>query len=126
MAIPEDTGTGEHLAYKGDFNSSQRGTGLRVVRSRVHVNIHLHLVVQDLHELLHGWQVTRLQFGPNRHIWGNNGGVKLTTFSSVSLCKRRSLVVKNSPLNVISKAPVDISWFSIMLLRKNTIMQAYT
>lgn len=28
-------------------------------------------------------------------------------------------------LSVISKAPVDIHWFSIMLLRKNTIMQAY-
>lgn len=36
------------------------------------------------------------------------------------------LLERNSPLNVISKAPVDISWFSIMLLRKNTIMQAYT
>lgn len=35
-------------------------------------------------------------------------------------------MVQNSPLNVISKAPVDINWFSIMLLRKNTIMQAYT
>lgn len=33
--------------------------GLRVVVwSCVHVNVHLHLVVQDLHELLHGGQVT--------------------------------------------------------------------
>lgn len=30
------------------------------------------------------------------------------------------------PFKVISKAPVDIHWFSIMLLRKKTIMQAYT
>lgn len=32
----------------------------------------------------------------------------------------------SSPFKVISKAPVDIHWFSIMLLRKKTIMQAYT
>lgn len=31
---------------------------------------------------------------------------------------------QHSPFNVISNAPVDINWFSIMLLRKNTIMQA--
>lgn len=31
-----------------------------------------------------------------------------------------------SPFKVISKAPVDMHWFSIMLLRKKTIMQAYT
>lgn len=33
--------------------------------------------------------------------------------------------LNNSPFNVISKAPVDINWFSIILLRKNTIIQAY-
>lgn len=114
----------------GGFNSSQRGTGLGVVRPCVHVNIHLHLVVQDLHELLHGWQVTRLQFGPDRHIWGEEekgGGQRRSqTHNSADVRAPRSPVGKNSPLNVISKAPVDISWFSIILLRKNTIMQAYT
>lgn len=87
---PEDTGRGQGLSYLGDLDSSRRGTGLGVVRSCVHVNIHLHLVVQDLHKLLHGWQVTRLQFGPNGHIWGDNGRVKLPTFER-SLCKRTSL-----------------------------------
>lgn len=32
--------------------------GLGVVWFCVHVNIHLHLIVQDLHKLLHGGQVT--------------------------------------------------------------------
>lgn len=41
-----------------------------VVRSCVHVNVHLHLVVQDLHKLLHGGQVTWLQFWPHWHIYG--------------------------------------------------------
>lgn len=36
------------------------GVGLGVVWSCVHVNVHLHLVVQDLHKLLHGGQVTGL------------------------------------------------------------------
>lgn len=48
-----------------------RSVGLGVVRSCVHVNVHLHLIVQDLHELLHGWQVTRLQLGPHWHICSN-------------------------------------------------------
>lgn len=75
----------------GGFNSSQRGTGLGVVRPCVHVNIHLHLVVQDLHELLHGWQVTRLQFGPDRHIWGEEEkGGGATAESNSQLCRRTS------------------------------------
>ena len=38
-----------------------RRVGLGVeVCSCVHVNVHLHLVVQDLHKLLHGGQVTGL------------------------------------------------------------------
>lgn len=45
-----------------------RRVGLGVVRSCVHMNVHLHLIVQDLHKLLHGRQVTRLQLGPHRHI----------------------------------------------------------
>lgn len=34
----------------------------------VHGYVHLHLVLQDLDQLLHGGQVTRLQLGPHRHI----------------------------------------------------------
>lgn len=48
--------------------ASSRSVALGVVRSCVHVNVHLHLIVQDLHKLLHGWQVARLQLGPHRHI----------------------------------------------------------
>lgn len=33
--------------------ATSTSVGLGVVRSCVHVNVHLHLVVQDLHELLH-------------------------------------------------------------------------
>ena len=44
--------------------------GLRVVVwFCVHVDVHLHLIVQNLHKLLHGGQVTRLQFWPNRYIY---------------------------------------------------------
>lgn len=44
-------------------------TGLgAVVGECVHGYIHLHLVLQDLDQLLHGGQVTRLQLGPHRHI----------------------------------------------------------
>ena len=31
---------------------------------------------------------------------------------------------QNLPFKVISNAPVDIHWFSIMLLKKNTIIHA--
>lgn len=37
-----------------------------------------------------------------------------------------SLDHTGTSFKVISKAPVDMHWFSIMLLRKKTIMQAYT
>lgn len=71
------TGT-EQVVTRGGFNGSRGGAGLRVGRSCVHVHVHLHLVVQDLHKLLHGWQVTRLQFGPHGHIWGDRGRVRLS------------------------------------------------
>lgn len=73
----------------GTLTPARMWTGLRVVWSCVHVNVHLHFIVQDLHELLHGWQVTRLQFGPHRHIWGKNPNshVKFKTFLSISEIK---------------------------------------
>lgn len=52
----------------GTLTPARRWTGLRVMWSCVHLNVHLHLVVQDLHKLLHGWQMTRFQFGPHRYI----------------------------------------------------------
>lgn len=52
----------------GTLTPARRWTGLRVKWSCVHLNVHLHLVVQDLHKLLHGWQMTRFQFGPHRYI----------------------------------------------------------
>lgn len=40
-----------------------------VVVPCVHVNVHLHFIIQDLHKLLHGGQVTWLQFGPHWYIY---------------------------------------------------------
>lgn len=52
----------------GTLTPARMWTGLRVMCSCVHVNVHLHLVVQDLHKLLHWRQMTRFQFGPHWHI----------------------------------------------------------
>lgn len=46
----------------------QVGLGV-VVCCCVHVNVHLHLVIQDLHKLLHGGQLTRLELRPHWHIY---------------------------------------------------------
>lgn len=54
--------TNNHYTYMEGLlaPARMRGVGLGVVWSCVHVNVHLHLVVQDLHKLLHGGQVTGL------------------------------------------------------------------
>lgn len=38
-------------------DGAETGLGARVLKC-VHVNVHLHLILQNLHQLLHGGQVT--------------------------------------------------------------------
>lgn len=62
--------TSQRTYMEGLFAPARKWrVGLGVVRYCVHVNVHLHLIVQDLHELLHGGQVTRLQLWPHWHIY---------------------------------------------------------
>lgn len=61
-------GGGARVAYvEGSLAPSEGGVkaGLGTV---VHGYVHLHLVLQDLDQLLHRGQVTRLQLGPHWHI----------------------------------------------------------
>lgn len=50
-----------------------------VERLCVHVNVHLHFVVQNLHQLLHGGQMARLEFGPYWHIYKRTRTIGLPT-----------------------------------------------
>lgn len=53
---------------RGAVASLQKVRLRKMVWSCVHVNIHLHFIVEDLHKLLHGGQMTRLQLGPHGNV----------------------------------------------------------
>jgi hypothetical protein len=40
------------------------------------VHVELHFIVEDLNELLHGWEMTRLQLRPHRYIYKTYGTPK--------------------------------------------------
>lgn len=57
---PEEMLTYNMTSSQAPPDGPKAGLGAMVWKC-VHVNVHLHLVLQNLHQLLHGGQVTRLQ-----------------------------------------------------------------